>query len=159
MLVLNRSLLNREYILANVLKVLASIFSLCNLQVTFLSKITPRYFTLRIYKWHVSSIQCKMGLRWSTTARKLHVNPLSLIFIYCNIPALTPVSIELRPCWNFLTTTDRTENTVSNHSSIVFIDGYLEIARILLICLFISAGRCLSSSYLVTTDIHRVTAQ
>jgi hypothetical protein len=48
MLVLNRSLLNREYtsILIIVLKVLASIISICYLHVTFLSKITPRYFTL-----------------------------------------------------------------------------------------------------------------
>jgi uncharacterized membrane protein (DUF485 family) len=33
MLVLNRSLLNREYILMNVLKALASIISMCNLHV------------------------------------------------------------------------------------------------------------------------------
>jgi hypothetical protein len=33
MLVLNRSLLNREYTLINVLKVLASIISICNLHV------------------------------------------------------------------------------------------------------------------------------
>jgi hypothetical protein len=46
MLVLNRSLLNREYTLINLLKVLASIISTCNSSVTFLSKITPRYFTL-----------------------------------------------------------------------------------------------------------------
>jgi hypothetical protein len=46
MLVLNRSLLNREYILINVLKALASIISRCNLHVTLLSKITLRYFTL-----------------------------------------------------------------------------------------------------------------
>jgi hypothetical protein len=46
MLVLNRSLLNREYVLINVLKALASIISICNLHVTFLSKITPRYFML-----------------------------------------------------------------------------------------------------------------
>jgi hypothetical protein len=46
MLVLNRSLMNREYILINVLKALASIISICNLHVTFLSMITPRYFTL-----------------------------------------------------------------------------------------------------------------
>jgi hypothetical protein len=45
MLVLNLSLLNREYILINVLKALASIISMCNLHVTFLSKITLRYFT------------------------------------------------------------------------------------------------------------------
>jgi hypothetical protein len=40
----NRSLLNKEYILMNVLKALASIISMCNLHVTLLSKITPRYF-------------------------------------------------------------------------------------------------------------------
>jgi hypothetical protein len=40
------SLLNREYILINVVKALASIISICNLHVTFLSKITQRYFTL-----------------------------------------------------------------------------------------------------------------
>jgi hypothetical protein len=46
MLAFNRSLLNREYNLMNVLKALASIFSMCNLHVILLSKITPRYFTL-----------------------------------------------------------------------------------------------------------------
>jgi hypothetical protein len=46
MLALNRSLLNREYILMNVVKALASIISMCNLHVILLSKITPRYFTL-----------------------------------------------------------------------------------------------------------------
>jgi hypothetical protein len=46
MLLLNRSLLNREYILINVLKALASIISMCYLHVTLLSKIIPRYFTL-----------------------------------------------------------------------------------------------------------------
>jgi hypothetical protein len=39
MLALNRSLLNREYILMNVLKALASIISMCNLHVILLSKI------------------------------------------------------------------------------------------------------------------------
>jgi hypothetical protein len=42
MLALNRSLLNGEYILIYVLKALKSIISMCNLHVTFLSKITPR---------------------------------------------------------------------------------------------------------------------
>jgi hypothetical protein len=50
MLVLNRSLLNREYILINVLKALASIISMCKLHVTFLAKITPRYFTHQVFK-------------------------------------------------------------------------------------------------------------
>jgi hypothetical protein len=45
-LALSRSLLNKEYILMNVLKALASIISMCGLHVIFLSKITPRYFTL-----------------------------------------------------------------------------------------------------------------
>jgi hypothetical protein len=40
MLALNLSLLIREYILMNVLKALASIFSVCNLHVILLSKIT-----------------------------------------------------------------------------------------------------------------------
>jgi hypothetical protein len=46
MLVLNRSLMNRGYILMNVLKALTSIVSMCSLHVMFLSKMTPRYFTL-----------------------------------------------------------------------------------------------------------------
>jgi hypothetical protein len=46
MLALNRSLLNREYIVMKVLKTLASIICMCNHHVIFLSKITPRYFTL-----------------------------------------------------------------------------------------------------------------
>jgi hypothetical protein len=46
MLTLNRSLLNREYNLMNVLKALAFIVSICNLHVILLSNITPRYFTL-----------------------------------------------------------------------------------------------------------------
>jgi hypothetical protein len=43
---LDLSLLNREYILINVLKALASIISMCNLHVILLPKITSRYFTL-----------------------------------------------------------------------------------------------------------------
>jgi hypothetical protein len=46
MLELNRSLLNREYILMNVLKALASIICMCSLDVILLSNNTPRYFTL-----------------------------------------------------------------------------------------------------------------
>jgi hypothetical protein len=64
MLALNRSFLNTEYILINVLKAMASIISICNLHLSFLSKNTPRYFV--IYKGNISSIQCKMGLRLST---------------------------------------------------------------------------------------------
>jgi hypothetical protein len=46
MLALNSSILDKEDILMNVLKPLASIVSMCNLHVIPLSKITPRYFTL-----------------------------------------------------------------------------------------------------------------
>jgi hypothetical protein len=46
MLMLNHSLLNREYVLINALKALASIIFMCSLHVIFLSNITPRYFTL-----------------------------------------------------------------------------------------------------------------
>jgi hypothetical protein len=46
MVVLNLSLLNMEYTLINLLKALASMISMYGLHVSFLSKITPRYFTL-----------------------------------------------------------------------------------------------------------------
>jgi hypothetical protein len=46
MLALKRSILNKEYTLMNVVKALASIISMCNLHIIFLSKITPRYFAL-----------------------------------------------------------------------------------------------------------------
>jgi hypothetical protein len=39
-------LLNIEYVLMYVPKVLAAIFSMCSLHVILLSKITPRYLTL-----------------------------------------------------------------------------------------------------------------
>jgi hypothetical protein len=86
MLAISRSRLNREYVLMNVLKALASIISMCNLHVIFISKITPRYFA--IYKWNVFPIQCEARLRRSTTTRE--VDPPSLILIYFYIPALTP---------------------------------------------------------------------
>jgi hypothetical protein len=41
-----------------------------------------------IYKWNIPSIQCKMRHRRTTAARE--VDPLSLIFINFDIPALTP---------------------------------------------------------------------
>jgi hypothetical protein len=46
MLVLNRLLSNREFAIINVLKPLASIISIRNINVSFSSKITSRYFTL-----------------------------------------------------------------------------------------------------------------
>jgi hypothetical protein len=64
MLMLNRSPLNREYILINVLKALASIISMYNIHVTFLSNINvngPSSVTsalnllVLIYLLHVSA--------------------------------------------------------------------------------------------------------
>jgi hypothetical protein len=43
MLVLNRSLLNREYVLINALKTLVSTVFMCNLHVIFLTNITSRF--------------------------------------------------------------------------------------------------------------------
>jgi hypothetical protein len=57
MLVFNRSLLNREYILINVLKALALTISMRNLHETFLSKTAPRYFIL----FTNGMYQCKTG--------------------------------------------------------------------------------------------------
>jgi hypothetical protein len=86
LLVLNRLPFNREYILINVLKALASIISMCNLHVTFLSKITPRYFML-----FTNGIFRPFSVRWDSGGRRLREkNLLGLIFIYFNIPALTP---------------------------------------------------------------------
>jgi hypothetical protein len=86
MLVLTRSLLNREYILANVLKALAWIIYMCNLHVAFLLKITLRYFILFASgMFHPFSEIWDSGSWW---LRKL--NPLSFIFINFNSPALTP---------------------------------------------------------------------
>jgi hypothetical protein len=66
MLVLNRSLLNREYILINVLKALASIISMFNFQVTFLWKITPRYFTL-----FTNGMIRSFSARWDSGGQRL----------------------------------------------------------------------------------------
>jgi hypothetical protein len=66
MFVLNRPLLNREYILIHVLKALASIVSMCNLNVTFLSKIALKYFRLftnRIFR--------PFSVRWDSGGRQL----------------------------------------------------------------------------------------
>jgi hypothetical protein len=66
MLVLNHSLLHREYILINVLKALASIISMCNLHVTLMSKITLRYFTL-----FTNGIFRPFSVRWDSGGRRL----------------------------------------------------------------------------------------
>jgi hypothetical protein len=48
MLALNRSFMNSEYAVINILKSLASIISVCKLHVIFPSSITPGYVTLFI---------------------------------------------------------------------------------------------------------------
>jgi hypothetical protein len=55
MLVPNRLLLNREYILMNVLKALVSIISMY-----IMKNYTEIFYVIYEYKWNVSSIQCKM---------------------------------------------------------------------------------------------------
>jgi hypothetical protein len=86
MLALNRSLLNRKYTVINVLKALASIICMCNIHVTFFYQDYTKIL-YAIYKWNISSIHCKMRHRQLTTARE--VDPLCLIFINFDIPALT----------------------------------------------------------------------
>jgi hypothetical protein len=66
MLALNCLLLNKEYILINVLKALASIISMCNRHVTFLPKITPRYFML-----FTNGIFRPFSVRWDSGERQL----------------------------------------------------------------------------------------
>jgi hypothetical protein len=66
MLVLNRSLLNMEYILINVLNALDSIFSMYNLHVTFFTKITTRYFTL-----FTNGMFRPFSVRWDSGGRRL----------------------------------------------------------------------------------------
>jgi hypothetical protein len=85
MLTLNRSLLNKGYILMNVLKALAWIVSMYNLHVIFVSKIIPRYC---IYRLDVPSIQRKRTIRRSNSMRK--IDRLSVVFINFYIPTLTP---------------------------------------------------------------------
>jgi hypothetical protein len=63
---LNRSHLNREYIQINVLNAFASIIPMCNLHVTFLSKITPRYFTL-----FANGMFRPFNVRWDSGGRRL----------------------------------------------------------------------------------------
>jgi hypothetical protein len=69
MLALNHSLLNREYVVINVMKALASFISMCNLQLTFLSKITLKYFTqFTNEKFHPFSV------RWDSGSQQLQEN-------------------------------------------------------------------------------------
>jgi hypothetical protein len=80
MLALKRSLLNREQILINVLKALASIISMCTLE----------YYTEIFYmidEGDIPSIQYKMSLRGIKSMKKENV--LSLTFIDFHVPAFT----------------------------------------------------------------------
>jgi hypothetical protein len=81
MLALNRSLLNGEYNLINVRKALASIVSTRNFNVIFLSKITPRYFTL--------TTNAMFFLFFKSISMR-EIDHLILVFIAFNIPAFTP---------------------------------------------------------------------
>jgi hypothetical protein len=87
MLALNRSLLNREYTLINVLKSLASIIFMCGLHAIFLSKITPRYVTL-LTNGMFRPDQCKKKFNWPTSMRE--VDCPSFVFIDFNVPTFTP---------------------------------------------------------------------
>jgi hypothetical protein len=86
MLTLNRSLLNRENNVMNVMKALTSIFCMCNLLVILLSKITPRYFTL----FTNGMFRPFNVRRESDFALVRKVDHLSLILIELNIPSFTP---------------------------------------------------------------------
>jgi hypothetical protein len=66
MLAFDSSHLNRQYTLINVLKALASIISMCDLHVTFLLKITPRYFKL-----FTNGMFRPFSLRWDAGGRRL----------------------------------------------------------------------------------------
>jgi hypothetical protein len=60
MIGLNRSLMNRKYILINVLKALASIISICSLHVILLSKITQRLINL-VVNFNLDNLYIKPG--------------------------------------------------------------------------------------------------
>jgi hypothetical protein len=66
MLALNRSLLNREYILINDVKASAYIISMSNLHVTFLLMNTSRYFTL-----FTNGMFRLFSVRWDSGGRQL----------------------------------------------------------------------------------------
>jgi hypothetical protein len=68
MLVVNHSLLNREYTLINVLKALDLIISVCSLHITFLSKITWRYFTL-----FTNGMFRPFSVRWDSGGRRIRI--------------------------------------------------------------------------------------
>jgi hypothetical protein len=102
MLELNRSLLNREYIVMNVLKALASIIPVCNLHVILLSKIIPRYFTL-LTNGIFHPFNVKKRIRQSISMSE--IDRPSLVLIDFNIQAFTPGCQRVQP------TLDLSENS------------------------------------------------
>jgi hypothetical protein len=93
MLMLNRSLLSREYILMNVLKA-ALIVSLWNLHVIFLLKIAPRWFTLSKVKVKVifTTDGHLASLSWFKHHRET-VNNFSFLFY---------LKLSLDGCWFYI---------------------------------------------------------
>jgi hypothetical protein len=90
MLVLNHSLLSKEYTVTNVLKVLASINSMCSLQL----KITPRYF-ISLMKRIFDPFNVKMSLNQSNSVRE--TNGLNLILINFMFQRSHHILIAWRP--------------------------------------------------------------
>jgi hypothetical protein len=99
MLVLNRSLLNREYILMNVLKALALIVYMCGTHVMFLPKATPRYFILL-----TNGIFRPLNLRIRRSNSMRKVDRCSLVLIDFTIERSHLIAIEFRSRWSFLRT-------------------------------------------------------
>jgi hypothetical protein len=77
MLVLDRSLLNRGYILINDLKALASIASMCSPCNFLIEDYTEIFYA--VYKWNIPSIQRKRKIRRPNSMRKVDCS--SFLFI------------------------------------------------------------------------------
>jgi hypothetical protein len=75
MLALNRSLLNKNYILINFRKALTSIISIYN---PYLQYYTEVYYL--IHEGKILSVQCEMNLRWSKLMREVNAPRANLIF-------------------------------------------------------------------------------
>jgi hypothetical protein len=93
MLALNRSLLNREYILMIVLKALVLIIHMCNLHVILLSNNKPGYFTL-FTNMIFHPFNVRIESRYISVSEADH---LRLVFIDFNIPEFTPGRHSVEP--------------------------------------------------------------
>jgi hypothetical protein len=80
---------------------LAFYHSMCNLHVTSLSKITPRYFAL-----FTNGMFLPFKVRWDTDGRRLQEEeiPRVLSSLFFISQRSHQVFIEVRPRWSFLTT-------------------------------------------------------